>query len=92
MVGRQSEMAQIVVLFDDPPCQLLTLIGPGGIGKTRLALEVARHELEHFADGVWFEPLAPLTVPEQIAATIGTFLGFKPSGVLALESVIVCLH
>ncbi len=84
-IGRQSELAQIIARLNDPACQLLTLVGSGGIGKTRLALEVARREQEHFPDGVWFTSLAPLTAPEQLAAAIGTTLHIQPSGLLTPE-------
>jgi DNA-binding SARP family transcriptional activator len=63
-VGRQRELADIVRRLTDPACRLLTLIGPGGIGKTRLALEVAQTLAEGWAgedaiaDGVLFVPLA----------------------------------
>ena len=43
-VGRQDELAQISALLADPACRLLTLVGPGGIGKTRLAVEAARQQ------------------------------------------------
>ena len=51
-VGRNSELAEIGRLLDDPTCPLLTLLGPGGIGKTRLALEVAANQLANFENGV----------------------------------------
>jgi len=74
-VGRQQESAEVKRRLAHT--RLLTLMGPGGVGKTRLALEVARDMEggEMFADGVWFCGLAPLgdaaLVPHAIAATLG---------------------
>ena len=67
-VGRLREMDQLVSDLDNPDCRLLTLVGPGGMGKTRLAIEGARHYIgsEHvfseatFADGIYFVNLAPI--------------------------------
>jgi predicted ATPase/DNA-binding SARP family transcriptional activator len=56
-VGREAELAQIAEQLNDPNCRLLTLAGPGGVGKTRLALAAARQAVVHFPDGVWFVPL-----------------------------------
>ncbi|MFN8378929.1 MAG: BTAD domain-containing putative transcriptional regulator, partial [Anaerolineae bacterium] len=53
-VGRQAELAELLDRLEDPDCRLLTIGGPGGIGKTRLALEVARRAAPHFANGVCF--------------------------------------
>jgi DNA-binding SARP family transcriptional activator len=58
LIGRETERAQIADLLSNPECRLLTLLGPGGIGKTRLALAVAEAQLEMFPDGVAFVPLA----------------------------------
>ena len=69
-VGRLTEIAAISTLLDTPGCRLVTLFGPGGVGKTRLAIEVARQKQERFPDGVWFVALAPLTSPDQIPAAI----------------------
>jgi len=71
-VGRAGEIAAIAAQLDDPACRLLTIVGPGGMGKTRLALEVARQKVESFA-GVYFVPLAPLIDPRNIPLTIVEF-------------------
>ncbi|MBK6326063.1 MAG: tetratricopeptide repeat protein [Chloroflexi bacterium] len=77
-VGRQDELAEINRLFADPACRLLTLVGPGGSGKTRLALQLARRyvngERAVFPDGVYFVPLAPLTAPDFILAALTSAL------------------
>jgi DNA-binding SARP family transcriptional activator/predicted ATPase len=57
LVGREAELAHIANLLCNPECRLLTLIGPGGIGKTRLALAVAEAQIQAFRDGVRFVPL-----------------------------------
>src|SRR5437773_11728559 len=74
-IGRGTEVAELAQLLADPACQLLTLVGPGGSGKTRLALQVGVHQLENFPDGVYFIPLAPLASPEHIAPAIADAMG-----------------
>src|SRR5215813_1274927 len=69
-VNRVSETAEIVSQLDDPNCRLLTLVGPGGIGKTRLAMRVATNCAEQFDDGVYFVPLHSLDSPELIFSAI----------------------
>ena len=76
-VGREAELTEIDVLLDDPTCRLLTLVGPGGIGKTRLAMQVAADCAEQFDDGVYFVPLEPLDSPEFIVSTIADVLSFR---------------
>jgi predicted ATPase/DNA-binding NarL/FixJ family response regulator len=76
-VGRQDELDRIRQLFSDPTCRLLTLVGPGGIGKTRLALEAARLNLEAFEDGVYFIPFQPLTSPDFMVSAIAEAIGFQ---------------
>ncbi len=73
-VGRESELASLGRLLADPLCRLLTLIGPGGIGKTRLAVEVATQEQARFTDGVWFVPLAPVASGGAIVPAIADAL------------------
>ena len=60
LLGRQDELVQLTGLLEDPACRLLTLLGPGGIGKTRLALQVAQDHVDDFADGVFFVSLASI--------------------------------
>jgi predicted ATPase/DNA-binding NarL/FixJ family response regulator len=74
-VGRQEELAQIGALFSDPTCRLLTLVGPGGIGKTRLALETAQQLAP--PDAAYFVPLQPLTASDFIVPTLAEALGFQ---------------
>src|SRR5262249_22789599 len=59
-VGRQSELSEIAHLLDQPDIRLVTILAPGGMGKTRLGLAAAEQLLSRFTDGVFFIPLAPL--------------------------------
>ncbi len=79
-VGRQNELLEVRKRVFDPECRLLTLVGAGGIGKTRLALEVARQSEDEFQNGVIFVSLAPLENPALLEATILEALGLKISG------------
>jgi predicted ATPase/class 3 adenylate cyclase len=72
-VGRDRELAQIVSLLE--AARLVTLTGPGGTGKTRLALRAASEVLDRFPDGVFFVDLAPITDPVLVPSTILTSVG-----------------
>jgi predicted ATPase len=78
LVGRRSEVAEVAALLLDRDVRLVTLTGPGGSGKTRLATEVARAVVGGFPDGVYFVPLAAVTTAEAIWSSIGGALGFSP--------------
>jgi predicted ATPase/DNA-binding XRE family transcriptional regulator len=80
LIGRASELAHMMRLLDQPICRLLTLIGPGGAGKTRLAIEAARRLHDRFADGVVFVPLAAVTDLSLMPATIAHSLHLALSG------------
>ncbi len=72
-IGRETELAEIAALLADPACRLLTLVGAGGIGKTRLAIEAARHS--SLAHGACFVSLAPLSSVEPLVAAVAQAVG-----------------
>lgn len=76
LIGRECEQEQLIRLLRDPLCRLLTLVGPGGIGKTRLAIETAGQAQNLFADGVYFVPLASTNSPRFIVPVIADSIGF----------------
>jgi predicted ATPase/DNA-binding CsgD family transcriptional regulator len=76
-LGRVPEIEEISALLDDPACRLVTLVGLGGIGKTRLAVEVAARKREVFPDGVFFVPLAPLNRVDDLLSAIADATPFR---------------
>ncbi len=74
-VGRDEEVAEIQTLL--VKSRLVTLVGSGGVGKTRTSLQVAADRLDAYPDGAWVVELAPLTDPELIATTIAGVLGLS---------------
>lgn len=69
-VGRKAELARIKEQLQQPACRLLTLVGPGGAGKTRLALEAARTQLRQFTHGVYVVPLVEVTSIDALAPAV----------------------
>lgn len=82
-VGREADLADIIRRLTDPACRLLTLVGPGGIGKTRLATETGQRLIDaslaatQFRHGLFFVPLAPVSSTAGIVAAIGQAAGFN---------------
>jgi predicted ATPase/class 3 adenylate cyclase len=79
-VGRADELEAIDRLLEDPGCRLLTLLGPGGVGKTRLALEAAGRRLDRYQHGVHFVPLASVASPDFLAPAMAESLQFPVDG------------
>ncbi len=81
-IGREEAMATVAQRLQDPNCRLLTLVGPGGVGKTRLALEAAAAYSRDPQNrgGVYWVPLAPVHQVEQLPLAIGEALGLTFSG------------
>ena len=83
LVGRDDEIAAIAALLTDETVRIVTLTGPGGVGKTRLALAVAERMTGAFPDGVVFVDLAPLRDPALVPETVAAALGLDRPGTAA---------
>ena len=79
-VGRKAELARIAALIEDG--RLTTIVGPGGAGKTRLAVEAGRPWVDRCADGVWLVELAPVTDEATIAQAVLSALGLRDARIL----------
>ncbi len=86
LLGRERELAAACALIRQADVRLLTLVGTGGVGKTRLAIEVANDLRDDFPDGVVFVALAHLRDPRLVASTIAQTLGVREAGGRSLTS------
>jgi predicted ATPase/class 3 adenylate cyclase len=88
LVGREREVEEVAQRLLASETRLLTLTGAGGVGKTRLALQVAADLVEEFEDGAFFVSLAALTDPQLVGSAIAAPLGIREAGNLPLEEVL----
>lgn len=86
LIGREAELEQLTYLLAQPACRLLTLIGAGGVGKTRLALELSFRQQTQFADGVCFVALQPLASVADLLPAIAAAAGCPVAGSADLAS------
>jgi non-specific serine/threonine protein kinase len=89
LVGRETERSAARVFLLDEAVPLLTLTGPGGVGKTRLALAIAGDAAAHFADGVVWVDLAPLADPTLVPAAVAAALGIRPAADTPIGDVLI---
>ncbi len=80
LIGRETEYHEIVRSLTNPLCRLLTLAGPGGVGKTRLAVQVATNMASHYPDGVVWVSLVSLTEAEQVSFSVVESLNIQVRG------------
>ncbi|MDQ6767402.1 MAG: tetratricopeptide repeat protein [Candidatus Eremiobacteraeota bacterium] len=86
LLGREVDLERVKSLFSEH--RLLTLSGAGGVGKTRMALQIGADLIDHYRDGVWFADLAPLSDPALVTSVVAKVLGISaPDGASVSESI-----
>ena len=88
-LGREAEVEAVVARLQNPECRLLTLLAPGGMGKTRLSIVAATKlaaTFAHYPDGLYFVALAEVDDPETLLITVAQTVGMSLQGVLDVEA------
>ncbi len=85
-LGREAETRSLIQLITQKKARLITLLGPGGTGKTRLSLQVAAECVDHFPDGVWIIELAAVTNPQEVPVAVAMALGIKLSAHASVQT------
>ncbi|MCA9879371.1 MAG: adenylate/guanylate cyclase domain-containing protein, partial [Thermomicrobiales bacterium] len=88
LLGREQELADIRRLLQEESARLVTLIGPGGVGKTHLAQQAGAELLDDYPGGVWFVPLAEVRDPAQVLPALAAALGVREGGGLDLPGAL----
>jgi tetratricopeptide (TPR) repeat protein/transcriptional regulator with XRE-family HTH domain len=87
LVGYETELSQLYNLLSKPECRLISIVGAGGVGKTRLALEVMHHQ--SFKHGIYFIPLSAVISPEDISLKIGEALDIHLNEIETVEAQVL---
>jgi predicted ATPase/DNA-binding SARP family transcriptional activator len=80
LIGRESDLERVGALLEDPGCRLLSVVGPGGIGKSSLSLRVAAKQVGSYRHGVYLVPLAGVASPRELPSAIAAALGLELLG------------
>ena len=91
-IGREEEIGQLTRCLRSPVCRLTTLIGPPGVGKTRLAVQVAKENLTIFPDGVWFVPLETIQSENELVPALAKAIGFVSERQFLHDALLHHLH
>jgi predicted ATPase/class 3 adenylate cyclase len=89
LIDRQEEVARALGLLSGPEARLVTLLGAGGAGKTRLAIEVAAEAVSRYGDGVWLLPLAPIADATLVVSELARVLEVEPVAGEPLDRTVV---
>jgi AAA ATPase domain len=87
-VGREREVSAILALVRTEGARLVTLTGPGGVGKTRVALKAAEALAPEFQHGAVLAPLAPIATPDLLGPALGEVLGVRAAGTRPIEQAL----
>ena len=91
LIGRDALLAELLPILTDSDTRLLTLTGPGGVGKTRLAVQLAADVSNAFPDGTFFVDLATVTDPAAVLPLVASALGVREGGGLSLKDATIAL-